>query len=224
MGINLSPNFQVPYFSYSLSDFWSRWHISLSSWLRDYIYFPLVRYFKKKSNGQFSAVPIIIPLLATMLISGLWHGMTIPLLIWGLTYGIIMSIEQFAFQRWPVLRPQQQPAVVKGFAGILTFTIVTLAWVPFTASSAGEILAFWKVVFKGSGLNSSPNFNFGILVLIFISYILDFFQSRYKDETFILKWPLFARASILSLAILALLLASTWTTQNITKVFIYQGF
>jgi D-alanyl-lipoteichoic acid acyltransferase DltB (MBOAT superfamily) len=224
IGINLSPNFQVPYLSYSLSDFWSRWHISLSSWLRDYIYFPMVRYFKKKSNGQSAIIPIIIPLLSTMLISGLWHGMTIPLLIWGLTYGIIMIVEQFSFQKWPVLRPQQHSAVVKGIAGILTFSIVTLAWVPFTASSIGEILAFWRVIFKGSGLNSSPDFSFLILVLVFVSFFLDFFQSRNKDETFILKWPLIARASIMSIAFLALLLASTWTTQNVTNVFIYQGF
>jgi alginate O-acetyltransferase complex protein AlgI len=224
MGFNLVANFQTPYFSSSLSDFWSRWHISLSSWLRDYIYFPLTRFFKKKSNGQSSALPVIVPLLSTMLISGFWHGMTIPLLLWGLIYGIIMILEQFAFQKWPALRPQQQSRFVKIIAVILTFTIVTLAWVPFTAASVGEILAFWKVVIKGSGWNSPANFSYWILILIFVSFLLDFFQSRYQDEIFILKWPLLARASVLAVFILILILASTWTSQYVSKVFIYQGF
>jgi len=224
MGINLSPNFQNPYLSTSLSEFWSRWHISLSSWLRDYIYFPLTRYVKKQSNGRYFILAIIIPILTTMLISGIWHGLTVPLLLWGLAYAVIMILEQIAFQLWPGLRPQKQSKIIKVIYDFLTYGIVTLAWVPFTAASIEEILAFWKVIFKGSGWNSPPSFNYWILILGLVSFLLDFLQFRHKDEKFVLKWPLPARAFILAIGRLALILASAWTSQFVSKVFIYQSF
>jgi len=147
LGIELRPNFQVPYFSSSLSDFWSRWHISLSSWLKDYIFFPLTRYLKKKQPGLNSILPVVIPIFVTMIVSSLWHSFSIPMIIWGLIYSFSMFFEQIIFRKFPKLRPQQLPLFGKIVSSILTFSIVTIAWVPFTAASTGEIFAFWKVLF-----------------------------------------------------------------------------
>ncbi len=224
MGINLSPNFQTPYFSSSLSDFWNRWHISLSSWLRDYIYFPLTRQLKKTFTKPTAILPVVIPLLTTMLISGIWHSLTGPLLTWGLTYAILMIIEQFLFQRWPNTRPQRKSAPVKILYGLLTYLLVTLAWLPFSADSMPEILAFGKMLFKGSGWNTPPEFSPFILILALASFLLDFWQFREKDELFVLKWPLPARAFMLAIGGLALFLAFTWTAPYSASVFVYQGF
>lgn len=224
MGINLSPNFQVPYFSTSLSDFWNRWHISLSSWLRDYIYFPLTRQLKKKFNKPSAVLPVVIPLMATMLLSGFWHSLSGPLLTWGLTYAVLMILEQLLFQHWPNLRPQRQPAPVRALYGLLTFLLVTLAWVPFSAGSMPEILAFGKMLFKSSGWNTPPEFSPFILILALASFTLDYLQFRDKDELFALKWPLHARALLLAVGALALFLAFTWTSPYSASVFVYQGF
>jgi D-alanyl-lipoteichoic acid acyltransferase DltB (MBOAT superfamily) len=224
MGISLSDNFRTPFFATSLSGFWSRWHISLSSWLRDYLYFPFTRYLKKKVNRQGSFIPIIVPLLTTMLLSGFWHGLTIPLMTWGLIYGLVMTIEQIAFQKWSFLRPQFQPQVVKVLLACLTFIIVTLAWVPFTANSYQEILAFWKVIFKGSAWNSPASFSYFIPILIAASFFLDFLQNEQKDELFFLRWSLPIRATFVAFSFIFLFLAFSWTAQYDSKVFIYQGF
>ncbi|MHC1784637.1 MAG: MBOAT family protein [Anaerolineaceae bacterium] len=224
MGINLSQNFRLPFFSTSLSDFWGRWHISLSSWLRDYLFFPLSRYLIKKTNGQFSILVIIIPFLSTMLISGFWHGLSVPLLLWGLTYGIVMILEQLFFQFWPRFRPQKQSKPIRILFGLLTFAIVSLAWVPFSAASIGEILAFWKVIIKGSGWNSSPSFDYWILILISLSFLLDFLQYKNKDDAFFIKWRLPARASAVAIAALALILAFAWTSLYDSTIFVYQNY
>jgi alginate O-acetyltransferase complex protein AlgI len=224
LGINLAPNFRTPFFAASLSEFWSRWHISLSSWLRDYIYYPITRILRKKTGIQFSAPAILLPFLITMFLSGIWHGLTIPILIWGFLYGLIMGLEQITFQKWPGLRPQNLSRFSKIFAGLITFIIVTLTWVPFTASSFQEILAFVKVLFKGSGLASKPDFSPWIPILIAVSFILDFLQTRNKDETFLLNWPLPLRAAFVTTIFLLLILGFTWTSPYTSKVFIYQGF
>lgn len=224
MGIHISPNFQVPYFATSLSDFWSRWHISLSSWLRDYIYFPLTRQLKKKFTKPFALLPVVIPLLTTMLASGFWHNLSGPLLTWGLTYAILMILEQLIFQRWPNTRPQRRSMPVKILYGLLTFLFVTLAWVPFAAGSMPEILAFGKMLFKGSGWNTPPEFSPFILILALASFALDYGQFRAKDELFMVQWPLPARAFLLAVGGLALFLAFTWTSPYSANVFVYQGF
>lgn len=224
LGIKLSPNFMTPYFSTSFSDFWSRWHISLSSWLRDYIYYPLSRSLKKNFRGLPTPVLIFFPFLLTMLASGLWHGATGPYLIWGLAYAVMMGVEQWLFVTWPKLRPQRQPAPVKILTGLLTFMLVTLAWVPFSAGSLQEIFAFLKAIFKGSGWNSLPAFSVWIVVLAAFSFLLDGFQSVYKDENFLLKYPVMVRSTVLAVVLLMLFLAITWAAPTSTQVFIYQSF
>lgn len=224
MGIELSPNFREPFLAISLSDFWSKWHISLSSWLRDYIYFPLTRHLKKRYPQPLSLLPVILPLLVTMLAAGFWHGLTIPLLLWGFTYAFLMILEQLGFQLWPGLRPKRHNRPLRFLAGLLTFSIVTLLWVPFTANSTGEVLACWKAIVTGSGWNIPPDFSYWILILISISFLLDFLQSRYQDMTIMLKWPLPARAVMLAAVFIVLFLAFTWTSPYSSNVFVYQGF
>ncbi len=223
-GFNLSPNFMVPYFAVSFSDFWNRWHISLSSWLRDYLYFPISRYLKENQRNLSSLLLITIPIIFTMLASSLWHGFTSPYLIWGLVYTVMMVLEQWIFLKWPAFRPQRQAFLFKVLRGFFIFICVTFAWVPFTAASPGETLAFWKTIAKGSGWFTSPSFNPWIWPLLILSLIVDVFEVRYKDENFIFKYPMIVRSLILAVTFLILFLAITWSSPSVTNVFLYQNF
>jgi len=117
LGFDLMTNFRTPYFSKSFREFWHRWHISLSTWFRDYVYIPLGgnsgSYLRTSSN-----------LFITFLISGLWHGPKITFLIWGALHGIALIAENF-FRNAKPLRTMIYPPLV--------FLIVCLLWLPFRA-------------------------------------------------------------------------------------------
>lgn len=224
MGIELPPNFREPYFAATLSEFWSKWHISLSSWLRDYIYFPLTRWLKKKSPGAFPVIPIAVPLLVTMLTAGVWHGLTIPFLFWGLLYGIMLTLEQLAFQRWPSLRPQQRPFAYRLFSALLTFTIVSFAWVPFAARSWREIAAFPVYLSQPVLWTRSPEISPWAIIVAAFSFPLDVIQSLYRDWLSEAGISLPLRAAIVAAFLILLFLAFTWTKPYTSNVFIYQAF
>lgn len=118
LGIECSPNFLFPYFSYSIKDFWRRWHISFSSWLKDYIYIPL----GGNRHGRFRQC---INVLITFLVSGLWHGTGLNFLIWGLWHGILN------------LFPAKKAANCGKYIlqTVVTFLCVTLGWILFNSAS-----------------------------------------------------------------------------------------
>jgi len=94
LGIQTPKNFDSPFLAVSPSDFWKRWHITLSEWLRDYIFFPIRRAFLRRSRGKNTWVSIILPPTVTMLISGIWHGAGFNYLIWGLYHGMLLALFQ----------------------------------------------------------------------------------------------------------------------------------
>jgi alginate O-acetyltransferase complex protein AlgI len=121
LGFELMQNFRTPYFSTSIREFWQRWHISLSTWFRDYLYIPLggnrVREGRKYYN-----------LFITFLVSGLWHGANFTFVIWGLIHGLTLIIEEF-------INTRVKLSVPIFFKWLLTFSIVTLAWAFFRAKT-----------------------------------------------------------------------------------------
>jgi D-alanyl-lipoteichoic acid acyltransferase DltB (MBOAT superfamily) len=224
MGLELSPNFREPFFSTTLSEFWSRWHISLSSWLRDYIYFPLTRWLRKRSDQRFSLLPVAIPLLVTMVFAGAWHGLTVPFLVWGLIYGIILMLEQLAFQWRPGLRPQQRSTLYRVISAVITFSIVSLAWVPFAASSWREIASFPQFLLQPSLWAIKPSFSIWAIILGAASFGLDSILSAYRDGLTEVRIALPYRAAIYAAIFIILFLAFTWTSPYTSNVFIYQAF
>jgi alginate O-acetyltransferase complex protein AlgI len=122
MGFVLIQNFNSPYQADSITDFWRRWHISLSTWLRDYLYIPL-------GGNRCGSVRTYVNLMTVMLIGGLWHGASWNFVIWGAIHGAVLAIERMQGRRGP-------------YAGLprpwrvgLTFAVVCLAWVFFRADS-----------------------------------------------------------------------------------------
>ena len=130
-GIHLGDNFMRPYFSTSVKDFWRRWHISLSSWLKDYVYIPLGG--NRKGNLRKE-----INILITFAVSGIWHGGSLKFLFWGLLHGIyqvIGDIKNSFFEKIKFKAPASSPWVRKHISRLITFFLVMMAWIIFRAES-----------------------------------------------------------------------------------------
>ena len=130
LGFSLPQNFRFPYAAIGFSDFWQRWHISLSSWLRDYLYIPL-------GGNRHGPTRTQLHLMATMLLGGLWHGASWRFVFWGFLHGLYLVVERQAqrylggvrlFGHWSA----------RAMLGLFTFFLVCLTWVPFRAGSFAD--------------------------------------------------------------------------------------
>ena len=132
MGYELRINFMQPYFSRSVGEFWRRWHISLSTWFRDYVYIPLGGNRVKLSRHYAN-------LMITFVISGLWHGANWTFVIWGFLHGLYLIVAQATapLPRVPRSRPRV-PRLLALFKMVVTFSLVTFAWIFFRANSVGD--------------------------------------------------------------------------------------
>ncbi len=138
LGFSLPLNFRSPYRADSITDFWRRWHISLSTWLRDYLYIPL--------GGNRGSVRITYRnLLLTMVLGGLWHGAQWTFLLWGVWHGLLLAAERMAGKRafWSGLPRPLRVAV--------TFVLVLLSWVPFRAPDLTSAGRYFAALFVGAG-------------------------------------------------------------------------
>lgn len=223
-GIELSPNFMQPFFSRSFSEFWTRWHISLSEWLRDYIFFPLSRRLLLINNNQRNPLNTYLPPLITMLVSGLWHGFNPAMVFWGGLHGIFLVLERFILIRWPGLRPTEGPKWKQITSGVVIFFMVTAAWVPFKIGGLREAFNFWSGLASNTIEAIQPSVLLWIIVLCLASLILDFIQYHKKDEVIFLKWKLFPKAAMTTLAIICMIVVSFWNMNIPSQVFVYQGF
>ena len=135
LGFKLPVNFNKPYFATSPSDFWRRWHISLSSWLRDYLYIPLGG--SKKSHVQTYA-----NLATVMFLGGLWHGASWNFVIWGLLHGGYLAIHRLIVNKFPILNEIQffKTKTGKIISIIVTQYFVFLAWIPFRAHNTDDMM------------------------------------------------------------------------------------
>ncbi len=138
LGLELSTNFRSPYFSGSLRDFWSRWHISLSTWFRDYVYIPLGGNRKGKMRQ-------ILNIMITFLLSGLWHGADWSFVLWGGIHGLGRSFEELVL-------PKEREIKNKGLRilrGALVLVFCVFTWVFFAARNIGDSFYIIANMFKG---------------------------------------------------------------------------
>jgi len=222
-GIELSNNFQQPYFARGFSDFWNRWHISLSNWLRDYIFFPLSRALLRANKGKQNWLTVALPPLVTMVVSGLWHGFYPAMVLWGGLHGIYQAGERVLQLRWPRLRPQDQPGWLRVISALLTFLLVVLAWVPFGSLALRDTLVFWKGLFVSGA--TSVDFNFAAMgVTILLSVGLDGLLEYGQGEPIFLRWRTAAQSAMIVLAVLLIIFVRFWNAAPAVAVFVYQGF
>lgn len=154
-GIDLMKNFDSPYFSTSIKEFWSRWHISLSTWFKDYVYIPL-------GGNRVSKVRNYWNLLVTFMVSGLWHGANWTYVIWGGLHGLVQVVEKLLFPSVKKKRPAKEKD--KCFFGkvIFVFSFTTFAWIFFRAETFEDAIYVLSHMFDGI-LQPAAYFSFSSL-------------------------------------------------------------
>ncbi len=167
LGIVLPKNFDSPYKSRSLQEFWHRWHISLSTWLRDYLYIPL-------GGSKGPAWKTYRNLMITMLLGGLWHGASWNFVVWGALHGAALACTRIWQRRRGA--PAAESARVGGLASVsdvlkavLTFHYVCLAWIFFRAEGFARARMMIRQIFRG-GLHA-PNLSRGVLAVIALGFV-----------------------------------------------------
>lgn len=212
LGINLPDNFRYPYGSIGFSELWQRWHISLSSWLRDYLYIPL-------GGNRISVSRTYVNLMLTMLLGGLWHGASWTFVAWGFLHGFYLVIERLTKQRFQIKVSNQIGMVLLAF---LTFTCVNITWVFFRAETFTDA---WQLLrsmsFVGAGTkqllaSSQLVLVLGLMLLVFIGH---FAMRKHSLVGIIEKTP-----TLLRVVIWAIMLFGLMTVQSSGQQFIYFQF
>ena len=187
MGIRLMQNFNHPYTATTIKEFWSRWHISLSSWFKDYLYFPL-------GGSRCSKPRHLMNLFIVFLVSGLWHGAAWTYVIWGAIHGIYQIIGNLTIGKRNALLEKvglskKHPVVIYA-RRVIVFVLVCFAWLFFRANSTADALYLVKVLFTGFGTGLAETLKImnldltnilmcilSIATLIMIDHLL-----KYEDE------------------------------------------
>jgi alginate O-acetyltransferase complex protein AlgI len=155
-GFEILENFNVPYIARSIKDFWRRWHISLSSWFRDYLYISLGGNRKGNYRTYFN-------LFIVFFVTGFWHGASWNFIVWGLLHGFFLILERFGFEK--ILK--KLPAVL---SISYTLFVAIMAWVLFRANDFSHAWVYYKAMFGGSSVISDP-----FVILQYLNYEVFFF-------------------------------------------------
>ncbi|MFI3281469.1 MAG: MBOAT family protein [Rikenellaceae bacterium] len=176
LGFKFPKNFNAPYKSATITEFWRRWHISLSSWLRDYLYISLGGNRKGKIRTYFN-------LAITMILGGLWHGAAIRFVLWGALHGTALALHKM----WLSISPRaktdgSQMSFMGRLMGIiLTFNLVCLGWLLFRADSMETVRIMLHQIFTNFNAGLIPQFVAGyvaIVAIFILGYLLHFLPSR----------------------------------------------
>jgi alginate O-acetyltransferase complex protein AlgI len=143
LGLRLPENFANPYMQPNIARFWQAWHITLSTWLRDYIFFPLSRTLLRRFGSRFSAPILLASHLTTMVVCGLWHGLSLGFLLWGVWHGLGL----FVHSQIPALRQRfNLPTLPAPLSVLLTFVFVTLGWAFFANGFTNPVTLFERLL------------------------------------------------------------------------------
>ena len=200
LGFEFPINFHAPYFSVTLQEFWRRWHISLSSWLRDYLYIPL-------GGSRKGVARTRINLFLTFLLGGLWHGADWTFVLWGAFHGGYLSLERFVRRLfgWEE-KPSENPSFWMGLTGrIWTFQAVCFAWILFRSqglSEVGEILSGFGRWNMSSALFSGTAI--AMLVAGFLMQFLDGTRPRWVWDT-VNRWPTWLQGTVAAIVLTVIL-------------------
>jgi alginate O-acetyltransferase complex protein AlgI len=209
LGIKLPPNFNAPYAAENIADFWRRWHITLSNWLRDYLYFSL--------PGKRSKVMPYLNLIITMVIGGLWHGASWNFVIWGALHGVGLA----AVRLWQVYTGTAKAAGFWRYVSIFaTFHFVTFAWIFFRAPDLPT--AFGILSRVGSLTASAANLSAPLALILTIGILAHFVPKKWYDLSLGLfaRAPFYAQALVLAMLVIGL----QYVAQTGATPFIYNRF
>jgi D-alanyl-lipoteichoic acid acyltransferase DltB (MBOAT superfamily) len=185
MGFKLKDNFNEPYKSVSVTEFWRRWHISLSTWLRDYLFLPLTYFYLRhsKNNKTSLLLSYIWATMLTMLIAGLWHGASYKYVFWGGAFGLGLVINRLFLS---TTKKKFQKKYMPAWLGwLITFNFVSLLWIFFRAGTFQEaIISIQTIVFNMDLAFLVPFINARLLfsILFAIGFILVFLPTSFKKQ------------------------------------------
>lgn len=181
MGFELMKNFNRPYFATNIQDFWRRWHISLSTWFRDYLYIPL-------GGSKVSTSRRYLNLFIIFLVSGIWHGANYTYIIWGALHGFYSVV-------YVIIKPYLRKVPENEFAATLmrmgniaiTITFVTFAWIFFRANSVtdaftliGNLKSFGAKPFLGDGISNFAHSLLAIAILFMVEYKMEYMPHKFN--------------------------------------------
>ena len=243
MGIRIMQNFRAPYLSVSIRDFWNRWHISLSQWLRDYLFLP-VSYAVSRRMKHDSYLGIRTDLwiyiqaaFVTFLICGIWHGVGWNYIVWGILFAIYLSFAQFTLRQRKRINKSigltGKPRMLKFIQIITTFFLVTFAWIFFRANNLPEAFLVIRNSLHGwsfPGLTASVHVlsRFGLtfneflisVISLFLLMIADRLSEKTPVDLYILHRPVVLRWLIYYAILVAIIFYGVFEK----RPFIYQQF
>jgi D-alanyl-lipoteichoic acid acyltransferase DltB (MBOAT superfamily) len=201
MGFRLPINFNSPYKAVSISEFWKRWHISLSRWLKDYLYISL-------GGNRKGKIRTYLNLMITMLLGGLWHGASIRFVIWGALHGIGLVINKI----WDSIFGEKLTTnpVGRAFSVFLTFNFVSFCWIFFRAPGLNNVFIMLRQITgsfsPGSYLTVIPAYG-SVFLLIAAGYFIHLLPERVKESYrgLFIRVPLVAKIAVVMIVALLLL-------------------
>jgi alginate O-acetyltransferase complex protein AlgI len=212
LGFAMPDNFRFPYAAVGFSDFWRRWHITLSTWLRDYLYIPL-------GGNRHGEARTHLSLMVTMLLGGLWHGASWTFVVWGGLHGVYLSAERLLRARFPGYRPG--PLALLGL-GVLTYAFVNLTWVFFRAHTFAKA---WLMLGGMLGGNAKavpilPTVHLTMVAVIVVGTVFTHWLMRDRTlEAAIARVPATALSGVWALMLFAIVIS-----QGTGNAFIYFQF
>lgn len=219
LGIKIAENFDSPYFSKSIAEYWRRWHISLGAWFRDYVYYPILRskkadgirkYFKEENNKYLSnTIPTVFALAILWILIGFWHGATWAFVIYGMYHGLILIISTMLspvynkfYKKYPKLIKSK---IYGAFQVLRTFLLVLIGYFFFSAGGLKTAILLLTNMFKLNNESvslravTSSDFKISVLIGIIILTILDILNLKkvniYKalrQTPFLIRWLIYA--------------------------------
>lgn len=215
LGYDFNPNFDIPYISKNVTEFWKRWHISLSTWLQEYLYIPLGG--NRRGNRY-------VNLMITMVLGGLWHGANYTFIIWGFLHGLALCVHKVFMN----LRKGKKSTAVGGIlSAVLTYVFVCICWVFFRAQNLTVALdVLHRMFIWESGISHIFSWAIFAIAVMVISHLVAFVRSkRYGERTVHGFYPIFDLSKfwplVLFFTLLLLTLGLCYTNAN---PFIYFQF
>ena len=193
MGFDLMDNFRSPYLSKNIAEFWHRWHISLSTWFRDYVYIPLGGSRVKFGRWAFN-------ILVVFVLSGIWHGAAWTFLLWGFAHGLLHIIEKALRNRFPSKESQSKwvRISVDALCVVKTFVLVTLFWVMFRATDMEHLKAIFVTAFTNFGGGEQMSVKPGMWIYLGLFILSDIvlrntrFDAWCEGKPMVVRWLIYA--------------------------------
>lgn len=218
MGFRLNRNFDSPYQSANITEFWRRWHISLSSWLRDYLYIPL-------GGNRHGKARAYLNQLITMLLGGLWHGAHLRFIIWGALHGMALAAHKFYTDIFKIDRKKPVTTLQRLAGGFITLHFVAFCWIFFRAADmeiVGQVLSQIAFSFKPELAGQIFSSYKVVLLMILVTFLIHWIPRSSKDKLlhYFVITPMPLKAVVAALVVLVLYQVKTAELQP----FIYFQF